>query len=656
LRLKGVICASVLLLAILQAAAATRTQDDGSAIGYAGTWFKVSSAPFDGGSARASMDAGDRAEFGFTGVAVRWIGYRDEWSGRANVYLDGQLQATVDTYASPYQARVGIWEAGGLTAGGHTLTIEVLGTRNASSGGAWIWIDAFDVDAPTGPSPPSITTGSLPDGTQGAAYSATLAAAGGTTPYTWSIASGNLPAGLTLASDTGVISGTPAATGTSSFTAQVTDASSQTATRPFSLTIGAGGAGQELMPADTSGWSTFAPRTRSAPVTSASTGPDGYVLNISGGGVPDVYGGWRTRIGGIVGGNSYRFRARALPADVLSLRESLTILLRWSGSFGPEVTPDYVWDSRPASEPQGAHVFDRVIQAPGGSTAVDVELVLQWSANGRVSFDTLSLTPVAAPAPRRVRVAAIYYRPSGTQSGFESVQQAAGYAEQVAMDYRPDIMVLGEQLNVIGAPGTLESKAEPVPGVSTDVMAGVARRQAVNIAFGMLERADDRIYNTAVLLDRNGNIAGKYHKAQLPLAEASAGIAPGDSVPVFDTDFGKVALLICHDLSFPEPAREAALQGAELLLVPFWGGRASLVRARAIENGVYVAASGYDYASEVVDPLGTVLASIGEITGAPKVAVADIDLGRRFPEAWLGDWRDISNKERRTSPFQYRLP
>jgi len=69
-----------------------------------------------------------------------------------------------------------------------------------------------------------------------------------------------------------------------------------------------------------------------------------------------------------------------------------------------------------------------------------------------------------------------------------------------------------------------------------------------------------------------------------------------------------------------------------------------------VENGIYLAASGYDYASEVVDPLGSVLASVIIDTG-PRVAVADIDLSQRFREQWLGDWRDISNKERRAEPY-----
>jgi predicted amidohydrolase len=410
---------------------------------------------------------------------------------------------------------------------------------------------------------------------------------------------------------------------------------------------------QELMPASASSWSPFAPRPQSAPGTAVSNGTSGYALDIHGLGVPNVYGGWTTRIAGLQGGSHYRFRARALPSGIASLRESVTIILRWRGSFADGVMPDYVWDFR--RQDDGTILFDRVIQAPGGTTAVDVELVLQWAPNGQVAFDALSFAAAAPPPARKVRVVAVHYRPAGADSGYASVEQAARYAEQVASAYRPDIMVLGEMLNRVGAPGSLDSNAETVPGPSTDLMARVARAYRVNIVFGMVESLDNLIHNTAVLLDRDGNITGKYRKVQLPLSEASAGLAPGSSVPVFDTDFGRVALLICHDTSFPEPAREAALQGAELLLVPIWGGRAALVHARAVENGVYLAASGYDYPSEVVSSLGAVLASVA-VDGGPQAAVADIDLSQRFQEALLGDWRDISNKERRVEPYQFRVP
>jgi putative Ig domain-containing protein len=84
---------------------------------------------------------------------------------------------------------------------------------------------------------PTITTTVLPSGSQVQAYSATLAATGGTLPYNWSIISGSLPPGLSLNSSTGVISGTPTAGGFFAFTVQVTDSASNTATASLSITV-----------------------------------------------------------------------------------------------------------------------------------------------------------------------------------------------------------------------------------------------------------------------------------------------------------------------------------------------------------------------------------------------------------------------------------
>jgi hypothetical protein len=88
--------------------------------------------------------------------------------------------------------------------------------------------------------PLAITTTSLPNGFVGVAYSQTVAATGGTTPYTWTISVGSLPSGLSLNSSTGTISGSPTAAGTSSFTIQVTDSASpthNTVTQALSITV-----------------------------------------------------------------------------------------------------------------------------------------------------------------------------------------------------------------------------------------------------------------------------------------------------------------------------------------------------------------------------------------------------------------------------------
>jgi hypothetical protein len=79
----------------------------------------------------------------------------------------------------------------------------------------------------------------LANGTVGTAYSATLAASGGTTPYTWSITAGSLPAGLTLQASTGVINGTPTTAGTYNFTVQVSDSLTGTSSKDLSITIAA---------------------------------------------------------------------------------------------------------------------------------------------------------------------------------------------------------------------------------------------------------------------------------------------------------------------------------------------------------------------------------------------------------------------------------
>ncbi len=393
-------------------------------------------------------------------------------------------------------------------------------------------------------------------------------------------------------------------------------------------------------------WEAFAPRPVNAPASSRTAEGGDTVLALASEGRRFVYGGWRCRVEGIDGGAHYRFQAEALPTGVASPRESLTVLLRWKGDFGGEVAPAYVPETAPG--PAGGAVrFDRTVQAPRGTHAVDVELVLQWSATGRVSWRRVRLTPSAAPAPRTARVASAWFpRPRGAKSGREAAELVAAFAETVAARHAPDVVLLGEAINHAGAPGSLDDHAEPVPGPTTARLAEVARRHSTYVAFSLLERDGPDIFNTGVLIDRRGSLVGTYRKAQLPQEEVTVGEAPGDAFPVFETDFGKVGLMICHDTSFPEPARELSRGGAELILVPIAGGRTPLVRARAIENGVWLATSGYDYDSEIVDPQGTVLASVPHDT-APGAAVADIDFNRTFPEPWIGTWRDTVRKQRK---------
>jgi hypothetical protein len=125
--------------------AVSRYQQDAASVSYDGVWHPNSLSLHSDGAAVLSMEPGSRARFAFSGTSVSWIGYRDEWSGVANVFLDGVFRGKVDTHASPYQAQAVLFSATGLAPGSHTLTIEVTGTRSPLSRAAWVWIDAFDV-------------------------------------------------------------------------------------------------------------------------------------------------------------------------------------------------------------------------------------------------------------------------------------------------------------------------------------------------------------------------------------------------------------------------------------------------------------------------------------------------------------------------------
>ncbi|HYP08848.1 MAG TPA: putative Ig domain-containing protein [Bryobacteraceae bacterium] len=114
------------------------------------------------------------------------------------------------------------------TAGTSTFTARVTDAANRSA--------TRDLQITITAGAPTITTSSLSGGTVGQPYSASLAAGGGTPPYAWAVSAGSLPAGLTLASN-GAITGTPTTAGASSFTARVTDAANQSATRDLQITI-----------------------------------------------------------------------------------------------------------------------------------------------------------------------------------------------------------------------------------------------------------------------------------------------------------------------------------------------------------------------------------------------------------------------------------
>jgi N-carbamoylputrescine amidase len=152
--------------------------------------------------------------------------------------------------------------------------------------------------------------------------------------------------------------------------------------------------------------------------------------------------------------------------------------------------------------------------------------------------------------------------------------------------------------------------AEPVPGPATEALAKVAKEKNVVIVASLFERRAAGIYhNTCAVIDADGSFLGKYRKMHIPddpLYYEKFYFTPGDlGFPNFDTRYGRIGVQICWDQWYPEGARMAALQGAQVIFYPTsigWQpkekaefGAAQLdawrtiQRGHAIANGVYVA-------------------------------------------------------------------
>ena len=184
--------------------------------------------------------------------------------------------------------------------------------------------------------------------------------------------------------------------------------------------------------------------------------------------------------------------------------------------------------------------------------------------------------------------------------------------------------------------------AEEIPGPSTEAFERECRRLGIHAICGLLERDGDILHNAAILVGPDGLI-GSYRKTHLPFLGVDRFVVPGDELKVFDTALGRIGLIICYDLRFPEVTRTLALRGADMVALPTNFPMAAKVQtelitvARAAENRIYLLAANrvgkerwgeFCGWSQIVDPYGKRLAEAGETEEALLVAAVDVEKAR----------------------------
>jgi len=202
---------------------------------------------------------------------------------------------------------------------------------------------------------------------------------------------------------------------------------------------------------------------------------------------------------------------------------------------------------------------------------------------------------------------------------FNSLAQMENAIDTAAQD-KPDLILLTEGC-IQNAPESAgreeqDARAEPLPefGPITRSLSAKAKQHHAYIIASYYRKAakGPGRYNSAVLLDRQGKLAGFYDKTFPTIGEIESGILPGHGAVVFDTDFGRVGAMICFDLNFPELLAEYKQQRAELIcfLSAFRGGKR--VPSAAMQNECFIATSVPGENGLIVDPLGRTLAESGQ--------------------------------------------
>ena len=373
-------------------------------------------------------------------------------------------------------------------------------------------------------------------------------------------------------------------------------------------------------------WTTWSPRPNLAPRFERVQEGDDTMLRIDGNSNASCVGCW-FKIVQVMPRKTYKFSVKFRVSNITDPIIHVTNLLVY---VKDNVTDDNSFTNFiEAYTKDGAFfVGEQSFATPPFIDRAKIQLQFKFSGTGSVEWTDVQLEETSDMHERNVVIAAFHGAPPAPST---PEQARSFWADQIDaamnMKQRPDLVLLPEAINTASMPvPVIEDLAEPIPGPTFEMLARKAKEHGTYISTTIYEQDDGLVYNTAVLIDRDGMLAGKYRKTHLYYPEIVNGVTPGDDFPVFTTDFGTVGIIVCYDSWFVEPCRLIALGGAEIILFPNAGYDERVLVARAIDNDVYIAVASLGNPAMLIHPTGFVLEK-HEI--GPGFASSEMDLNDR---------------------------
>ena len=199
--------------------------------------------------------------------------------------------------------------------------------------------------------------------------------------------------------------------------------------------------------------------------------------------------------------------------------------------------------------------------------------------------------------------------------------------------HRPDVVITPECLldgyvstrKSVTKRNILKYAIDPMTSTCAEAISAWAARRKAWFVLGCTRKGPLGVFNSALIYDRRGDLAGMYDKVHCQLHDKK--YTPGDSLPVFDSDFGRFGIMICADRRWPETVRTLAVNGSRIIFNPTYGAcdqlNLAMMRTRSFESEVFIAFT-HPRQSLITGPKGDVLCDDRRKT--PRFSMNTVDL------------------------------